>query len=358
MSNRRQIFFFGPLPPPTHGMAVVNAQMVELLAKYADVFVGDTSPHSLVRGFGYHFRKALRVLRIICQLPLARLRGTRIIYGSPDDSWGGLWTILILAMARILGMAVTLHHHSFLYLLEPTRIMSAITTLAGRNAHHVAIGARMGEKLQEFYPSVRNVGIFENNVATPHKRYVMPDKTIPTIGILSNLTVEKGALHFLEIFETALTRGLNCHAIMAGPVPDPIVRQAIDKALAKYPEKLTYLGPIYDDKKEQFFAEIDIFVFPTRYKTESFGLVLLESLVRGVQIVSFERGCNGQLRDLPGVTLIDEHDDIVEPTLTQLSRFSRTAAIGQAIGDAANKRNDANLRGLDRLAERIASGEE
>lgn len=356
MSAKPKIFFFGPLPPPTHGMAVVNAQMVQLLGKYADVIIGDTSPGGLVRDFAYHMRKAFRVLRIIGQLPIARAHGTRILYGSPDDGWGGLWTIAIMLMARLLGMQITLHHHSFLYLLRPTKLLHGITALAGPSANHIAIGSKMAEKLQEYYPSVRNVHICENNVSVPGRGIDQPVRSAPAIGILSNLTTEKGALEFLEIFEAVSEKGLMVRALMAGPAPDPEVRKAIDAATLRHPDSLTYIGPVYGDQKEDFFGEIDFFVFPTRYKTESFGLVLLESLVRGVRIISYERGCNGQLRDLPGVTLVDEDDGLLQPVLVQLAHFAGAPIDRATVAQAANARNDANLLRLDWLARQIAGG--
>jgi glycosyltransferase involved in cell wall biosynthesis len=356
MNNGKKIFFFGPLPPPTHGMAVVNAQMVALMQKHADVIVGNTSPGSLNRGLPYHLRKAIGVLAIILRLPAARLNGAHSLYGSPDDGWGGLWTLAILAVARALGMDVTLHHHSFRYLVQRSKLMRCITTIAGKSARHVVLGDRMAQKLAELYPDARNIVICENSVAMPVKPAAAYRSGPLTIGMLANLTAEKGVLDFVSVANAALDLGLAVEAKLAGPAADDRVAQAIAEIMTKHPGKIVSCGVVAGEAKETFFDDIDLFLFPTRYRTEAFPLVLMESLVRGVPVMAFDRGCIGQLSGQPGVTLVNHDSDFAAPALQMLQRLLVEGRPDRtAIASAALARNADNLVQLEKLAADICN---
>ena len=357
MSKPERVFFFGPLPPPTHGMAVVNAQMVALLQRYCEVIIGNTSPGSLSRGPVYHMRKAARALWTIARLPVARGQGTKSLYGSPDDGWGGIWTLAILLTTRLLGMRVTLHYHSFRYLVKHSYLMACIVRAAGRSAKHVVLGGQMAQLFVDNYPQARNIIIAENSVALPQSG-ALPERTGDlALGILANLTTEKGALDFIAAVEAALNEGLPITAVLAGPITDDRVSRALDDAATKYPGKIGCLGPVSGAKKERFFAEIDLFLFPTRYRTEAFPLVLMESLVRGVPVAAYDRGCIGQLAGQRGVTLVPADDDFVAPSLQLIREMVSDGRPDRSeIAKAALARNANSLDDLEKLAVSICAG--
>jgi glycosyltransferase involved in cell wall biosynthesis len=54
---------------------------------------------------------------------------------------------------------------------------------------------------------------------------------------------------------------------------------------------IKYYGPVLGDAKKEFFAELNTFVFPTRYRNEAEPLVILEALMNGCPVVANNRGC-------------------------------------------------------------------
>lgn len=353
MSKRPKVFFFGPLPPPTHGMAVVNAQMVGLIQRYGDVIVGDTSPGGLVRGLSYHARKAARVLPLLLRIPVARMAGCRKIYASPDDSWGGIWTIALLIVGRLTGMAITLHHHSYRYLIRPTRLMRLTVSVSGKSATHVVLGEDMGRRLTAHYPIAQNIIVCENSVELPVDRAAGEQKMF-TIGLLANLTVEKGALEFIDTFKALTDANLTVRALLAGPVADPQVEAAVNAASKTHKGEITAIGAVHGAAKDRFFAGIDLFLFPTIYKTEAFPLVLMESLVRGVPVLAYRRGCIGALQGQKGVDLVEPEGDFAEAAIRLVRKNVGPEEPDRAgIAKAARERNAANLDRLDRLAAEI-----
>lgn len=51
-----------------------------------------------------------------------------------------------------------------------------------------------------------------------------------------------------------------------------------------------YYGRKYDEDKECFWKDADIFIFPTYYRNECFPLVLLEAMKHGVACISTSEG--------------------------------------------------------------------
>lgn len=53
---------------------------------------------------------------------------------------------------------------------------------------------------------------------------------------------------------------------------------------------INYVGPKYGKKKNAYFEQTDIFVFPTYYSNECFPLVLLEAMQYKLPIVTTNEG--------------------------------------------------------------------
>ena len=65
----------------------------------------------------------------------------------------------------------------------------------------------------------------------------------------------------------------------------------VREALKKYPDSINYRGPVHGSNKKEFFNDIHIMLFPSRYKNEAQPLVVFEALSYGVPVICFNRGC-------------------------------------------------------------------
>lgn len=341
----------GALPPPVHGMAMVTAEIRAAIAARACVTTIDTSPRSLSRGLRYHLRRALGVMRGVPLMLHARMRGARTLYMPLDEGLGGIWNIAFLVVARLTGMRLFLHHHSFRYVSDRTRMMAAVVAVAGRGACHVALCPTMEMRLRALYPGIGTIVVAPNPVAAPQAAPPVERGDRPTIGMLANLTFAKGVGEFVRLVEEMP----ELRGILAGPA-DGEVRTFIETAIARPGSRLTWLGPIGGERKERFFAAIDAFVFPTTYRTEAYPLVLAEALVRGAAVVAPDRGCIGALAALSAARVIPVEQDFIASAIPWLrSRFDEAAGreAVQAEGEALNRENAA-IR--DRLVAMIVGG--
>lgn len=306
----RKVVFAGPLPPPSHGMANVNRDMVAKIAERATIIVLGVQPPALRRGLGYHLAKARRALIAAAGILRARLGGADVFYGSVDDGFGGLWTVIFASVARAAGLRIFLHHHSYKYILQRTQMMCALVFVAGPRTHHVMLCDEMTAAFSSLYPRAKRLLAVPNAVAEPvleiaTRRSAVNDGV--TIGLLANLTREKGLMAFVEILEE--WHNANLRGILAGPIPDPDDESYVRQALERLGGRLTWLGAVSGKAKEEFFAEIDLFIFPTSYPAETLSLVLIEALVRGVPCIVPKRGCMCVFEKLSSVDVVPLNSD-------------------------------------------------
>jgi glycosyltransferase involved in cell wall biosynthesis len=114
--------------------------------------------------------------------------------------------------------------------------------------------------------------------------------SLRTVGYLSNLSFEKG---LADVFAVARRMpGTQFH--IAGPFQDKAVEGYFRDAAAGL-QNIKYVGPVFGDAKRDFYAGLDAFVFPTKYKNEAEPLVILEALMYGCPVVANNRGCIGGL---------------------------------------------------------------
>jgi glycosyltransferase involved in cell wall biosynthesis len=343
-SGTAPICFVGPLPPPTHGMANVNAEMLVRLREHTDVFAINTSP-GLQNGFVRHIVKIGRALSAVPRMIAARAGGAKTFYASVDDGVGGILTGMFALLARLLGYRVFLHHHSFRYVDATTRIMRWIAASAGPGGWHVVLCPRMAEIFAARY-GVRKIMVAPNAVPEPEaaSRSVRDDDDPRLVlGLLSNLMFDKGVREFIETVESARAAGLAVRGILAGPAWNTEVEECIQAALKRNGDALTWLGPVFGEAKARFFNEVDFFVFPTRYPAEAYPLVLVEALVRGCAVIATGRGCISALGHLASVQVIEPNVDFAVEALAWLSHQPRGRTVrrdlARAEGLALNREN-------------------
>lgn len=351
------VCFVGPLPPPQHGMAKVNEMVIEKLSDRTNVSVIDIAAGSERPGVVAKLRRVWRICAALPRLAACRATGARTAYGSVDDGSGGFLTAIWVAAAKVFGYRVYLHHHSFRYLLEPTLPMRVLTRVAGSAAEHIVLCPRMETLLRERYSSVCQVRIVPNAVPIPDKFAASPAARPLTIGLLSNLTFEKGVGRFLEILRALRRRDIKVRGVLAGPATSADVETAITQAQDELGEWLEWRGSVSGESKEAFFKAIDIFVFPTNYRTEAYPLVVIEALVHGVPVFATDQGCLNALAALESVTIVPQQEAFVGEAVSFLETQShelelRAHSRAVARGDGVQTVKE-NNRQLDDLLNRL-----
>jgi glycosyltransferase involved in cell wall biosynthesis len=340
-------------------MANVNLMMIGRIKARIPVAVFAVTP-TLHKGTRGHLTKAWQALLAVCGIIGCRLRGTRTFYGSVDDGLGGVYTAAFAATARLAGMHLYIHHHSFRYIDRTTRQMRLITAAAGPAAHHIVLCQCMGHQLAQRYRRITNILVAPNSLEAPTA--AKPDAAtseqgVLRLGLLSNLTFEKGLSTFVELLEKASNEGLHVRGVLGGPFGDGRSAAYYREAQERLGHLLSWRGALDGEAKDRFFASLDVFVFPTRYASEAYPLVVLEALLRGCPVISWDRGCLAEFERLKSCTIVPRDADFTPAALRVLGRFATEPGLLAARKAAAileaRSLNDANSQAVDALIDRL-----
>ncbi|MBB4427339.1 glycosyltransferase involved in cell wall biosynthesis [Bradyrhizobium sp. CIR48] len=291
--NRRFIVAIGQIPPPTDGLAYITSEYVKLLAEDHDVKVLNISPRVSTRGVAYHISRAAIVLGASLHLAVNAWRGNRACYMPCQSDFGVVYTMYLLAVARLFGYPTYLHHHNFGYINERRRLMEATLRAGGPAVVHIFLCDHMRTRFCATYWKPELSLVISNAAFVPPAASQARASTSGSlrVGLLSNLNREKGLYLFLDLLRAARDQGLNIYGTLAGPLREPDDKRAVEAAQKEFGDRLQYAGPIYGADKTQFYESIDVFVFPTIYKNEAQPTVLYEALAAGNVVIAYERGC-------------------------------------------------------------------
>lgn len=303
-----QLWFIASLPPPVNGQANCNAAMLSLLSK-------TSRPYALGLGRS-SFSKILRALAN-CWALLRKARTGDAVYVSIPGQQGAWLLLPAVIMARLRGLPIWFHHHSFRSInLGPMAVMRALVTGAGPNQQHILLSDSMRDRFASLYlrDGIKRARALSNTVLFPSNtlRDLPPRKERPlTLGHLSVLTLQKGVLYLIEMFEELSHRIPGIRLVIAGPSSDAAVLTALQAAQARYADRFEYRGEVGGADKEQFFYDIDLFVLPTTLVDEAEPLVLIEAYSYGVDVFATATGCiPDRIRDTDLILSLNRSDDV------------------------------------------------
>jgi Glycosyltransferase len=352
------------LPPPVSGMALVTEAVIRLVSSKLPTVVCDVSPSALYgsrQSLGILI-KLLRHIVVWLRLPFLRLRGVKTLYMPLDSRLGLLFNIITLSIARILGIRFVLHHHVASYVVEPSRAMRWLNGLTNSKDLQIFVCQNLLRQFEKVYPHrsqmqhISNSGLINVDIqAAPGEQ--LPHTTL-VLGMMSVLTMEKGLGVMLDLLDAAAKEELDIRFVIAGPANQPEARRRLDEAIARHPQRLDYRGPVGGETKRRFFEDIDVFVFPTLYRLEAEPLVVIEALTYRRPLITFDRGCIGEIVGSTGGTVIAQNDDFVTRALNvcrgYLGNPATLADAQKAAGERAQERvsqaQDASLRLLEAVS--------
>ena len=343
------ISFVGNFPPPVHGQSAATLRFRDALVDAGlRVQAIDTGEGSA--GLGGKLR---RLLRLTLSPFRMAWQPARLAYISVNAG-AGIWVTIVQALAcRLTGKQMVCHHHSSRYIREYDRRFALFAAVAGEDALHLANCDAMAEDLKARYPRIgRAMGYGNAGFVDPRLR-ALPghgDSREITLGHMSNLTLSKGLGRTIDLLRLARREGLPVCLLIAGPCAEPEARKVLEDAQREFPDALTYLGPVYDTAKIEFFASTDIFVFPTRYANEAGPIVNLEALAAGAPVISSAQCCIASTLEGGGGVALDQALDFAPHALPFVRRF---AGARREMSEAARRRFDELLAEQQQVEHRL-----
>lgn len=286
----------GPLPPPVHGAAMmtdyvrnskrlndaVTMDWVNLSTSRSIEEIGKMSLRKITRFAGSYFSVLGKLLTRKydgCYLAVT-CHGTGFLKDFP-----------FIMMCKMFGRKVIIHQHNKgMKPYAASRLYRPLLKMAYRNARVVLLSWNL-------YPDIADIVDKEQVVICPNgipEVQPLPKvvNEVPVILFLSNLIVSKGLFVLLDACRILKDRGvaLKCRIVGGESKEVDAVRLNAEIAARGLEDVVEYRGRKYGSDKAREYAEADLFVFPTFYGNETFGLVLLEAMQQGVPVVSTDEG--------------------------------------------------------------------
>ncbi len=330
------------LPPPVNGNTVTTKGIVDLLAPLHEVRVLNWSPGGSRINTSFRLKKIFRVLYSGAKL-LSGQRG-EIAYSVACDNHGLFFNLFTLLIARIRGYRIILHHHAYSYLYKSDWRMRVLDNVIASSGYHVFGCDQMAKDFRKIYDSespyriLPNTTVLDWEVSTLGSNTAVSNDGRLRLGFISNITLEKGLVDVLETFARLREHGKDVSLLLAGPVQSGIEETLIRDASEKYPQDLTYLGPVYGEDKATFYKSIDVLLFPTRYKVEVQPLVVAEALLEGKPVIAYGRACIPELIGDTGGASVEIHSDFVSEASRMIAEWQDDSALFEQATERASQR--------------------
>jgi glycosyltransferase involved in cell wall biosynthesis len=318
-TQARPVFIVGPFPPPMHGMSVVNGAVYGQLERRGIPLVEiDIAAPSLDRSLGTRLARLPNALRGMLRFGTRARRGDTL-YMSISGGFGQLYEVMFLLLARLHGMRIFLHHHSYAYLDQRKALSGVLVSIAGSDATHIALSDGMAAKLRRTYHQAERIVAISNAVLLFEEAgsSVTHHQALAKIGFLGNIGAEKGVFEFLAVAEKMEAIDKSVRAVLAGPFQDSKIERLVRERLTRL-RSVDYAGPMFGPDKVAFFRDIDVLLFPTRYVNEAEPLTIHEAMMHGVPVIAYGRGAIGEIVSSVCGLVIDPSQDFVSHAVAQL----------------------------------------
>lgn len=331
--------FIGVLPPPHNGMTIASANMLARLEDHVDLRTRGISSPRFARSRWWKAVRGWNYIKAAQWLGKAELRPGETLYFVANSKKGLRYDIALLEVAVSRRIPVILQHQVYAYLWQHDANMERVCRLLEKTPGHPAGGLHlclcddMADRLRSMYHITSDTMLMPNGLLDEGRAEVgdhaagwrsvaarrEPHERL-RLGHISNLTIEKGLGIVLDTFAAMHDKNLPVDLYLAGPCNGPREQVLVDECQVKFGEHLHVLGPVYDQAKWDFFAKIDLMLFPTQYANEAQPLVIAEAMATGVPTIAFARACIPAMLGDTGGVCIDVDDEFVAaalPTLVQ-----------------------------------------
>lgn len=192
---------------------------------------------------------------------------------------------------RVAGAVILLTGHA------AARLATRVVTYTRDFADHSPFLARYQDKLEIITPPIALPEVSPGMVVSFAAK-LNPEGRRPVVGMAARLAAEKGVEVLLDALPHLVREHPDLLVLFAGQHLDVLGEESYRRRLAPAIDEHTragrwrFAGVLDPEQMAVFFANLDVLVVPSLNATESFGLVQVEAMTRGVPVVA---------SDLPGV---------------------------------------------------------
>lgn len=304
------------LPPPTHGASIINSYVINsrLIKDHFAMDLIDLQFSKSIKTLGkFSFKK------IFTGIFYGFIILKKILFNRPDLVYFTLSPngsafyrdALYIIIFKIFRLKVLFHLHGkgIRKASESSWLNKKIYKLVFHNAYVICLVKNLVydiENVSSAVPFIVPLGIPENAAMNQPDDKKMKSKV--QVLYLSNYIESKGLLVLIDALRIIKDKGYFFNARLVGAAADLTIMDVENYvSMRDLKDCVEITGPKYGNDKHAEFNMADIFVFPTYYYNETFGLVNLEAMQHGLPVISTSEG------GIADVVLNNETGFIVEP---------------------------------------------
>ena len=280
----------------------------------------------------FAFRKVIILFTTIVEIWIARFQyQTPVLYYPPSgpNKVPVLRDIVLLCCTRWLFRKVVFHFHAGGVSGFAPQLPSMLRPLFRLAYQRPALAIRTAEQNPEdgkALNSDRSVVVpngIEDMRGSIEERNAAPGEPI-TILFTGVLIPSKGVSVLLEAFKLAIDKGIDARLQLMGKWGDQAFQRECETFVHVngISDRIEFLGVKRDAEKHRYFAQCDIFCFPSFFEAESFGLVLVEAMQFAKPVIGTQwRGIPSVVQHERNGFLVPVHDHgAVADRLIELAR--------------------------------------
>jgi len=341
-----KILYFVQLPPPVHGVSVVNKLIYtsQIINKGFDTYLLEirfSNKINQLRRLNLHkvfqfFRLAFRLIRSI------KFIRPDIMYFSLMPVGKGLFRdLFFVIIIKWFKITPVYHlHNKGIARNSDKWIMKKLYQFIFRDSYIIHLSTKLYEH-EMINLKLKNVKyrIVPNGISwSKTVEFVKHDGTINLL-YLSNLFPQKGIINLIKIFKNIESEFPDVILSIVGGFPYRQTHKQVMK-LIKYnnlEKKVLLKGPKFGKNKTMEYNQADIFVFPTSFRQECFPLVILEAMQAGLPIIASDEGAIPEIID-DGINGIILRRWTVESFSEKLALLIRDSELRSKLGMNAEKK--------------------
>lgn len=298
MEQKPKILFVLHLPPPVHGAAMMGKYIHDsklINERFECRYVNLTTASSL-EDIGKMSLSKLNAFGRLVKNIRQQVKDFKpqLVYLTPNAKGGAFYKdFIVMELLKLMGGKVVAHYHNKGVSTRQDRWLDNLLYKRFFKGIKVILLGKSLYRDVEKYVKWEDVYICPNGI--PVTAAPLPEKKenpIPRLLFLSNLIESKGVLVLLDALKILKDKSYMfiCDFVGGETAEIDAKRFAHEVERRGLTEMAVYQGKKYGEEKDEFFNCADVFVFPTFYHNETFGLVNLEAMAHKIPIVATDEG--------------------------------------------------------------------
>ena len=287
------ILFILHLPSPIHGASVMGQLIKEsdhINSNFNTTYINLSTSKS-IHEIGKHSIRKLGIT-LIMFLDVLRLLITNkydLVYISMTANPPGFFKdFLLVLLVKLFNRKIVYHHHNKGFsVFSKNRLIAFCYRIVFKNTRSILLSEKLFPDIKQFV-SPKHVYYVPNGIKDVTYSNLIMDSAPSIISILflSNMMESKGVYVLVNACEILKQRNVlfRCQFIGSwADVSEADFNQIIDRKGLQ--NEVKALGPKFGVEKENYFKNSQIFVFPTHYSLETFGLVAVEAMQHQLPLI-------------------------------------------------------------------------